>query len=217
MTESRTPAKVFTAKGLATRARIVAVAANLMFERGVAATAIEDVQRRAGVSGSQMYHYFTDKKDLIQAVVAHQAAAAVHAQLAMGPLDSVEALQAWVDFHLALQRERNCVGGCALGSLVSQVAESDPVAREELDAGFTAWEQPIAAGLQMMQDRGELSAGADPRQLGVAAIAALEGGLLLTQIQRSLAPLESALTTFLSYVQSVAKPKAGDVDGGAHQ
>jgi AcrR family transcriptional regulator len=164
-----------------------------------------------------MYHYFTDKKELIQAVVAHQAAAAVHAQLAMGPLDSIEALQAWVDFHLETQRRRHCVGGCTLGSLVSQVAESDPIAREQLDAGFTAWEQPISAGLQMMQDRGELSAGADPRQLGVAAIAALEGGLLLTQIQRSLAPLESALTTFLSYVESVANPRPAVVDGGAHQ
>jgi len=204
MSERTGPTKVFTAKGLATRARIVAVAADLMFERGVAATAIEDVQRRAGVSGSQMYHYFADKRDLVQEVVAHQAGAAAEAQQAMGALDSVEALQAWVEFHVEIQRRRHCVGGCALGSLVSQIAEGDPVAREQLDAGFIAWEQPIVAGLQMMQARGELRAEADPRQLGIAAIAALEGGLILTQIQRSLAPLESALTTFLDYIKYLA-------------
>ena len=43
----------FTRKGLATRARIIDVAARLMFERGVANTSIEQVRRSAGVGGSR--------------------------------------------------------------------------------------------------------------------------------------------------------------------
>lgn len=41
-----------TAKGRATRARIVGAAADLVFAQGVARTRVEDVQRRAGVSAS---------------------------------------------------------------------------------------------------------------------------------------------------------------------
>ena len=46
-----------------TRQRIVAAAASaeLMFEGGVAGTAMEGVQAAAGVSSSHIYHYFTDK------------------------------------------------------------------------------------------------------------------------------------------------------------
>ena len=63
----------FTPKGERTRARIVEVAAVLIHERGVAATTLEEVKVAAGVSGSQLYHYFPDKNDLVQAVIDFQA------------------------------------------------------------------------------------------------------------------------------------------------
>ncbi len=62
-----------TAKGARTRARIVEEAAALIHERGVAGTTLEDVKVAAEVSGSQMYHYFPDKNDLVQAVIDYQA------------------------------------------------------------------------------------------------------------------------------------------------
>ena len=47
--------KKLTKKGQATRERIVAAAAALTVERGVAGTSTEDVQRMAGVSASQLH------------------------------------------------------------------------------------------------------------------------------------------------------------------
>jgi AcrR family transcriptional regulator len=55
------PAARLTAKGGRTRQRIVAAAAGLVFERGVAGTTIEDVQAAAEVSASQLYHYFPSR------------------------------------------------------------------------------------------------------------------------------------------------------------
>ena len=66
-----------TPKGERTRARIVETAAALIHERGVAATTLEDVKVAAEVSGSQLYHYFPDKNDLVQAVIDYQADAIV--------------------------------------------------------------------------------------------------------------------------------------------
>jgi AcrR family transcriptional regulator len=62
-----------TVKGARTRSRIVEKAAALIHERGVAATTLEDVKVAADVSGSQLYHYFPDKDDLVQAVIDYQA------------------------------------------------------------------------------------------------------------------------------------------------
>src|SRR5258706_13380348 len=61
-----------TRKGRAARDGVVAAAADLMFEQGVAGTSLQDVQQAARVSGSQMYHYFRDKDSLVHAVIAWQ-------------------------------------------------------------------------------------------------------------------------------------------------
>jgi len=62
-----------TPKGARTRARIVEAAAALIHERGVLGATLDDVREAASVSGSQMYHYFPDKNDLVQAVIDYQA------------------------------------------------------------------------------------------------------------------------------------------------
>src|SRR6476661_8484860 len=74
-----------TVKGARIRARIVEEAAVLIHERGVAGTTLEDVKVAAQVSGSQMYHYFPDKNDLVQAVIDYQADTIVsHQRQALG-------------------------------------------------------------------------------------------------------------------------------------
>ena len=81
-----------TPKGGRTRARIVEEAAALIHERGVARTTLEDVKVAAEVSGSQMYHYFPDKNELVQAVIDYQADTIVNQQRhALGSANGVEA------------------------------------------------------------------------------------------------------------------------------
>jgi AcrR family transcriptional regulator len=43
-----------------------------MYEHGVAGTTTEDILQAAGVSNSQLYHYFADKAELTRAVIAYQ-------------------------------------------------------------------------------------------------------------------------------------------------
>ena len=54
-----------TARGAATRARIVEAAADLIYAHGVEQTSLDDVMAASGVSKSQLYHYFTDKDALV--------------------------------------------------------------------------------------------------------------------------------------------------------
>jgi AcrR family transcriptional regulator len=201
MTEDVVPR--LTAKGQATRERIVAAAAALMFERGVAGTSTDEVQARAGVSASQLYHYFADKRALVAAVIAWQTEAVVGGQEPFfAELDSLEALRQWRDLVLALQTERACAGGCPLATLAGELAEADPQARNALRVAFNRWSAGIAGGLVRMRERGELRAEADPQRLAVAVLAALQGGLLLAQVERSPVPLAIALDTMLDHLAS---------------
>jgi AcrR family transcriptional regulator len=185
-----------TAKGERTRARIVAAAARLIYGRGVAGTTLDDVKVAAGVSGSQMYHYFPDKDELVQAVIAYQADIIAGNQRQAG-LGSAEGLRAWRDVVIAEARSGEGKGGCPLGSLVGQLAETDPRARALLAGGFAQWQNAIGEGLRRLHQAGQLADGTDPDALAVTLLATLQGGLLLAQVKRDPRILETAVDTLL--------------------
>ena len=205
-----------TPKGRATRDRIVKTAADLIFRQGVAGTSIDDVRKATGVSGSQMTHYFRDKRSLVRAVIAWQADTVIglHQQPSLGRLDTFEALDLWAELNIGRQRELNCEGGCSFGSLAGELAETDAETRADLAAGFTRWEALFRDGLQAMRDRGDLRPEADPAELAAGLLAALQGGMLLTQVTRDIRHVEAALKTALAHVRSFAASGALSSDGG---
>lgn len=201
---SAVPKDDLTPKGLRTRARIVEVAAQLMFEQGVAGTSIGDIQKAAGVGGSQLYRYFDDKAALTRAVIAFMTEQVLALQEPhLTKLDSIEALRAWRDHVVSIQHDRDCAGGCPIGSLVGQIAELDVDARRDLTDGFTRWGDAITAGIRAMHDRSEIDAAADPDELGLAVLAALQGGLLLTQVRRDTVALEAGLDAVIDRIESL--------------
>lgn len=192
-----------TARGRVTRDRIVTAAAALIHERGVAGTSLDDVRAASGTSKSQLYHYFTDKSALVRAVVERQVAQVLEAQAPeLDTLDSMPALRAWRDRVVALSAQVGCAGGCPLGRLASELAESDPAARSALAAGFSEWQRRLTAGLSTMQERGRLARDADVSTLALGLLAAAQGGLLLAQTTRTTTPLEVALDLALEGVQA---------------
>ena len=185
-----------TAKGARTRTRIVQEAAALIHERGVAGATLEDVKVAAEVSGSQLYHYFPDKDELVQAVIDYQADTIVnHNRQALG---SPKGVEAWRNMVVTGVRSSQGKGGCALGSLGGQLAESDPEARALIAAGFDQWTAAISDGLRSLHADGKLPSDIDPDDLATTLLATLQGGLLLAQVQRSTRPLETAVDTLLA-------------------
>ncbi len=199
-----------TRKGQETRQRIVEAAAELIFEKGVAHTTIEDVRAAAGVSSSQLYHYFDDKPALVRAVIEYQADA-ILANQAQADLSTLAGLRAWRDSLVAYQRSIGSHGGCPIGSLGSELAETEPEARIRIAEGMKCWEIEIRLGIRAMYESGRLAQDTDPDAIALALLAALQGGLLLTQIQRDTKPLEVALDAMLDLI---ARLSGDDQPGG---
>jgi TetR/AcrR family transcriptional repressor of nem operon len=192
-----------TARGRATRERIVAAASELIAERGVAETSLDDVIERAGVSKSQLYHYFGDRAALLRAVVLHNAEGVL--SYVGGPLDSWKGIRSSFDRLVRLQVERRACGGCPVGTLVGQLAEVDEQARLALADSFSRWETRLRDGLRAMQLQGKLDPSADPSVLAAATLAAIQGGLILTQTRRDPRQLEIALDAAYSHLRAQAR------------
>lgn len=192
-------------RGQETRARITAAASELVQERGVARTSLDDVIERAGVSKSQLYLYFADRDALLRAVIAYNTElvlAAVGDDLARG---SWRAIRAWFDSMTGFQETSGGRGGCPVGTLVAQLAESDDDAQRALAESFERWEAPLTAGLEAMKAKGKLKRNADVAALATATMASIQGGLLLTQARRDPGQLAIALGAAYAHLrQSVA-------------
>jgi TetR/AcrR family transcriptional regulator, transcriptional repressor for nem operon len=193
-----------TPKGRATRERIVAAAAELMSRRGVARTTIEDIQEAAAVSTSQMYHYFADKGDLVAAVIDFQTDRVLAVQhLGLDRLECLDDLRRWRDIMVDMMRRLGCVGGCPIGSLANEIAETDPLARAQVARSFAQWETMIRDGLKAIAARGELPEGTEVDNLALATLAAVQGGLLLSEVRRDTAPLEAAVDTMIAHLRTL--------------
>src|SRR3954462_5671432 len=204
-----------TAKGRATRARIIDAAAQLMYENGAANTSLEDVRKAAKASGSQMSHYFADKRSLIRTVIAHQADAVMadHHDPAIGNLDSIAALRTWARLIVEQQRAQNFVGGCRLGSLAAELVQSDAELQADFAAGFQRSESLLRRGLLTMQQRGELPADADADALAYSLLAAAQGGYLLTQTHRDARALQAALGAAIDHIEALTVAARGSSPG----
>lgn len=194
-----------TKKGRATRDRIIAAAADLMYRHGAAGMSTPALRDAAGVSSSQIYHYFADKDDLTRAVIAFQTEAILANQAPLlARLDSIDALRAWRDVIVDVARQQHGAGGCPLGSLSSELSDHHTWARDALASSFTAWAAVIREGLVSMFAKGALCPQADADRLALALLAAVQGGLLLAQAQRTTDALEAAIDTVIAQIQDQA-------------
>jgi TetR/AcrR family transcriptional repressor of nem operon len=199
-TNTRRGSRSLTARGAATRSRILDAAADLIYTRGVDGTSLDDVMAQSGVSKSQLYHYFADKDALILEVIALQTERVLGAQQPhVGALDSLAALRSWRDALIQLNQEVRA-GGCPLGSLANELANNSEGARKRLAGSFGTWTDHIERGLVTMRARGELAPTADPHELAIALLSAVQGGLLLAKTTKSHRAVEIALDMAIDHV-----------------
>jgi AcrR family transcriptional regulator len=191
-----------TARGRATRERIVRAATELVSERGVAGTSLDDVRELAQPSKSQLYLYFSDRDELLRAVAESTCDAVIDTQAEIiAGFDSVAGIARYLDAIVGLQFERG-TPGCPIGTLAGQLAEHDEPSRLILADGLGRWEQSLTAGLQTMAARGELRSEVDPALLATKTLMLLQGGLLLSQVRREPEQMTIAADAVLELVRS---------------
>src|ERR1700733_14546911 len=116
-----------TAKGRATRDRIVKVAAELILSDGLSALNMDALRKAASVSGSQLAHYFTDKQALIRAVIVRQIRVVLdfHRQPKLGALDTFDDLGGLIDLNLLSRRRIGFAAPPPYPALAGQLGKSD--------------------------------------------------------------------------------------------
>jgi hypothetical protein len=113
-------------------------------------------------------------------------------------------LKRWRDALVRNNAVRHGAYGCALGSLASDVADHDDVARRALEGLFAQWQDLVADALRRLQSNGILPPNAPVEQLATGLMGALQGGYLLAQTAHDIGPMGTSLDMALAHIQSLA-------------
>jgi len=186
-----------TAKGMATRDRIVEGAAELIRRDGVAAATLDDIRLHTSTSKSQLFHYFPDGRQQLLLAVAHYEADRVLADQ-QPHLSALTTWDSWQKWRNALVRRYRSQGRtCPLTMLMSELGRTDPASQEVTRSLLLRWRTDLAAGVRTMQDTGTVALTHDPDQYAGALLAAIQGGVVLLLATGSSTDLESALDLLL--------------------
>ncbi|ORB67728.1 TetR/AcrR family transcriptional regulator [Mycolicibacterium tusciae] len=182
-----------TAKGRATRQRIIDGAAAEIREYGVAVATLEDIMARTETSKSQLFHYFPDGKEQLLLAVATQEAQQVldDQQPYLGELTSWAAWQRWRD--AVVERYRRQGQNCPLSVLMSEIGRTTPGAQAVTSALMRQWHDEIAAGVRHMQDAEKVADDVSAERFAAALLAGIQGGVGIMLATGDLSYLEAAL------------------------
>ncbi|MEV6196607.1 TetR/AcrR family transcriptional regulator [Streptomyces sp. NPDC051920] len=194
-----------TAKGKATRGRIVEGAAAVLREKGVASATLDDIMVRTRSSKSQLFHYFPAGKDELLVAVAHFEADQVleDQQPYLSRLDSWEAWSAWRD--VVVERYEAQGDQCPLGSLFLQIGRSTPGTRAIVIELMRRWQESLAAGIRALQAAGSLPADLDVDRRAAALLAAIQGGVSILLSTGRSAHLRAALDQGIDDLRHAAR------------
>ena len=182
-----------TAKGRATRQRIIEGAAAEIRARGVALTTLEDIMARTQTSKSQLFHYFPDGKDqLLLAVAAFESQTVLDDQQPhLSALTSWAAWQRWRD--AVVDRYRRQGQNCPIAVLMSEIGRTTPGAQAVTAELMAKWHSAIAAGIRSLQEQGKITTANDADRAAAALLAGIQGGVGIMLATGDLSYLEAAL------------------------
>ena len=194
-----------TERGRLTRQRIIEATGEQILASGIGGTTLDTVRAATLTSKSQLFHYFPGgKAELVREVADWEGRQLLEAQEPeIHDLGSWESWERWrallVEYYIGRGR-----WACPIGSLATQAAMTDPELASIIAESMRAWRGALAKGVQRMQSTGTVDKSADSEKIAIVILAAIQGGLLLSQPEGSAWPLEAALDTALAPLHRVA-------------
>ena len=196
--------------GRQTREAILEAATELMHLKGYQATTLDDVLRESGVGKGNFYYQFKSKEDLGYAILDQVIASFLERTLDPCFSDAaaprMAQIRCFLDRVLAAQRERNCVGGCALGNLASELSDVHEGFRARLFGVFSVWRERLIGVLEQAQAAGSVRPNCRADAVAHFLVASLEGAILMTKLTKDIAVMERCVEELKRYLSLYEVP-----------
>jgi TetR/AcrR family transcriptional repressor of nem operon len=188
-------------KGEATRQHIIAQAAPLFNQRGYEGCSLNDIMAATGLEKGGIYRHFESKEELAAEAFdfAWSLAFARRSQSLEGIPNHVDRLKQYIANFV---QRSGFPGGCPLLNTAVDSDNGNPVLREKVRRALRSWKSLLEAILTEGIAAGTVRPGIDPAKVSSILIAGLEGGMLLSRIERTDRALRDALEFLDAWLES---------------
>lgn len=185
------------------REKLLAVAINMVRQRGYEATTVEALCTAAGVTKGAFFHHFASKERL------GEAAAQAFSDMANGLFatasythlaDPYDRLMGYIDFRFEILQGEIPEFTCYLGTLVQETYDTHPALREVADKHISAHAHMVAQLVEAARSRLLPEPAWTAESLAYHTQAVLQGGFILAKAKADPAIARETLLHLKRYV-----------------
>jgi TetR/AcrR family transcriptional regulator, transcriptional repressor for nem operon len=191
-------------KGAETRQRIIAQAAPLFNQSGLAGCSMQDVMEATGLEKGGLYRHFASKEQLAEECLRYSLRLAFEARTgdAEHVPNAIDKLRYLVDRFVSAPSPLK--GGCPLMNAAVDADDGNPQLRRLAQLAMQRWKSRLLKILKEGLARGEVVSGTDPIRVANAVIAMLEGSLLISRVEGSSRALQDARSNLQILIDGIA-------------
>jgi TetR/AcrR family transcriptional repressor of nem operon len=193
-----------TASRHESKTKLLDAALQVVRGKGYAATTVDDICQKAGVTKGSFFHHFKSKDDLALAAVDHWGSmtsrffADAPYQQAKDPL---ERLLGYVDFRGAILTGEPQDYTCLLGTLVQETYDTHPDIRTACDRGMSAHIADLTRDIEAAKKRYAPRASWSAESVGYFIQAVLQGSFIFAKAKQSPKTIRESLGHLRRYLR----------------
>jgi TetR/AcrR family transcriptional repressor of nem operon len=169
------------------RTRLLDAALHLVRAKGYAATTVDDICHRAGVTKGSFFHHFKSKDDLALSAVAYWEAKTASLFAAAGyhqAEDPLDRLLGYVDFQVAILTGELPDYTCLLGTLVQETYATHPKIRAACERALSAHTAELTRDVEAAKRLYAPRAAWSAESVGNFIQAVLQGSFILAKAKQ---------------------------------
>ncbi|UJW74667.1 TetR/AcrR family transcriptional regulator [Rhizobium sp. SL42] len=193
------------------RMKLLEATLGLVREKGYAATTVDDICLRAGVSKGSFFHHFRSKEELVLGAVDHwnQFTSEVFAQAPYQDLaDPRDRILGYVDFRMAILDFEVPDFTCLLGTLVQETYQSHPSIREACDFGMSSHIARLTTDVELARSRHASNADWTAASVGYFIQAVLQGAFIFAKAKLDADIARENLRHLRRYLEMILPPNS---------
>jgi TetR/AcrR family transcriptional repressor of nem operon len=192
------------------RQKLIEAALALIRAKGYAATTVDELCVRAGVTKGAFFHHFASKEELAVAV-ANYWSETTGALFADAPYhrrkDPLERILGYLDFRKELLKGEVPEFTCLVGTMVQEVYETNPQIRAACEASISAHARTLEADIAEAMKRYGVDPGFSPASLALHTQAVLQGAFILAKAKGGARIAAASIDHLRRYVELLFQPK----------
>lgn len=173
---------------------------DVLMQQGYHGTGLKEILDAVNIPKGSFYNYFDSKEDFAAKVIQHYVDPFVlrlAAHLQQSETDALAAMQHYFDELIAQVEKNDFKGGCLLGNLMGEVADTSSLCQQSLKVAVNRFRELLQSGLAKAQQQGTVRADKSAADMADLLINTWQGALLRAKIEKSSRPVRQCCEDLL--------------------